>query len=109
VGVWDEIRKLFAALPDAKTRGYTAARFSFNTAPAGAGAKKGAGGGRCIACDGQGMIVSEMAFLPDVVSACEACGGSRFEPATLKVRYAGLTIGDVLRSEERRVGKGCGD
>jgi len=87
LGVWDEVRKLFASLPEAKTRGYTAARFSFNTA---------SGGGRCPACEGQGTIVAEMPFLPDVVAPCEACGGSRFEPSTLEVRYAGLSIGDVL-------------
>ena len=86
LGVWDEIRKLFAALPEAKTRGYGPARFSFNTP----------NGGRCPACDGQGFIVSEMAFLPDVVAPCESCGGARFEPSTLDVRYAGLSIGDVL-------------
>jgi excinuclease ABC subunit A len=88
LGVWDEMRKLFASLPDAKTRGYTAARFSFNSA---------AGGGRCPACEGQGTIVAEMPFLPDVVAPCEACGGARFEPSTLEVHYAGLSIGDVLR------------
>jgi excinuclease ABC subunit A len=88
LGVWDEMRKLFASLPEAKMRGYTAARFSFNSA---------AGGGRCPACEGQGTIVAEMPFLPDVVAPCEACGGSRFEPSTLEVRYAGLSIGDVLR------------
>jgi excinuclease ABC subunit A len=87
LGVWDEVRRLFASLPEAKTRGYTAARFSFNSAGA---------GGRCPACDGQGTIVAEMPFLPDVVAACEACGGSRFEPSTLEVRYAGLSIGDIL-------------
>ncbi|MGO8995736.1 MAG: excinuclease ABC subunit UvrA [Polyangiaceae bacterium] len=86
LGVWDEIRKLFAALPDARTRGYSPARFSFNTPT----------GGRCPTCDGQGFIVSEMAFLPDVVAPCEACGGARFEPSTLDIRYAGLSIGDVL-------------
>ncbi len=87
LGVWDDLRKLYASLPEAKTRGYTAARFSFNS---------GAAGGRCPACDGQGQIVAEMPFLPDVVAPCEACGGSRFEPSTLEVRYAGLSIGDVL-------------
>jgi len=86
LGVWDEIRRLFARLPEAQTRGFGPARFSFNTPT----------GGRCQECDGQGAIVSEMAFLPDVVSACESCGGARFEPATLDVRYAGLSIGDVL-------------
>ncbi|MBS2012272.1 MAG: excinuclease ABC subunit UvrA [Deltaproteobacteria bacterium] len=87
LGVWDEIRKLFASLPDAKTRGWTAGRFSFNT-PA---------GGRCTACDGQGAIAREMAFLPEVVTPCETCQGARFEPSTLDVKWAGLSIGDVLR------------
>jgi excinuclease ABC subunit A len=87
LGIWDEIRKLFASLPDAKVRGYTPARFSFNT-PA---------GGRCTACDGQGAIVAEMAFLPEVVTPCETCQGARFEPSTLDIKYAGLSIGDVLK------------
>jgi len=87
LGVWDEVRRLFASLPDAKTRGYGPARFSFNSAAA---------GGRCPACDGQGTIVAEMPFLPDVIAPCETCGGSRFEPSTLEIRYAGLSIGDVL-------------
>jgi len=86
LGIWDQLRKLYAALPEAKVRGYTPARFSFNTGA----------GGRCQECEGQGSIVHEMAFLPDVVSPCESCGGARFEPATLDIRYAGLTIGDVL-------------
>jgi excinuclease ABC subunit A len=96
LGVWDDMRKLFASLPESKTRGYTAARFSFNT-PSAKSAKAGkVGGGRCPVCEGQGTIVAEMPFLPDVVAPCEACGGSRFEPSTLEVRYAGLSIGDVL-------------
>ncbi len=97
LGVWDEVRKLFASLPEAKARGYTPARFSFNTGSAGGSKKKKATGGRCAACEGQGQIVAEMPFLPDVVAPCEACGGSRFEPSTLEIRYAGLSIGDVLR------------
>jgi excinuclease ABC subunit A len=96
LGIWDDVRKLFASLPDAKARGYTAARFSFNTGSAGRSKKK-AIGGRCPACEGQGQIVAEMPFLPDVIAPCEACGGSRFEPSTLEIRYAGLSIGDVLR------------
>jgi excinuclease ABC subunit A len=96
LGIWDDVRKLFASLPEAKARGYTAGRFSFNTGSAGRSKKKTAGG-RCPACEGQGQIVAEMPFLPDVVAPCEACGGSRFEPATLEIRYAGLSIGDVLR------------
>jgi excinuclease ABC subunit A len=102
LGVWDEVRKLFASLPEAKARGYTAARFSFNTPPAksalGARGKKiaVAGGGRCPVCEGQGTIIAEMPFLPDVVAPCDACAGARFEPSTLEVRYQGLSIGDVL-------------
>jgi excinuclease ABC subunit A len=87
LGVWDDVRRLYASLPEAKTRGYTAARFSFNS---------GSAGGRCPACDGQGTVVAEMPFLPDVVAPCDACGGSRFEPSTLEIRYAGLSIGDLL-------------
>jgi excinuclease ABC subunit A len=87
LGVWDEIRKLFAGLPEAKARGWTPARFSFNTPT----------GGRCTACDGQGSIVAEMSFLPEVVTPCETCQGARFEPSTLDVKWSGLSIGDVLR------------
>ena len=87
LGVWDEVRKLYANLPESKVRGYTAARFSFNSAAA---------GGRCPTCEGQGVIVSEMSFLPDVVTPCGACNGARFEPATLSVRYMGRTIGEAL-------------
>jgi excinuclease ABC subunit A len=88
LGVWDEVRKLYAACPDAQVRGYGPARFSFNSAAA---------GGRCPACEGQGVISHEMSFLPDVTTPCEACGGARFEPATLEVYYLDLSIGDVLR------------
>jgi excinuclease ABC subunit A len=87
LGVWDEIRKLFAASPDAQVRGYSQARFSFNSAAA---------GGRCPVCEGNGVIAHEMSFLPDVTTPCEACGGSRFEPATRDVRYLGLSIGEAL-------------
>ncbi|MGD0674215.1 MAG: excinuclease ABC subunit UvrA [Polyangiaceae bacterium] len=85
LGLWDDVRKLFASLPEAKTRGYAASRFSFNSKS-----------GRCPSCDGQGLLVAEMPFMPDVVAPCESCGGSRFEPSTLEVRYAGQSIGDVL-------------
>ncbi|ATB31765.1 excinuclease ABC subunit UvrA [Melittangium boletus] len=87
LGVWDELRRAFAATPESKVRGFGPTRFSFNSTS----------GGRCTACEGQGAISHEMSFLPDVVTPCEACGGARFDAATLEVRYHGLTIGDALR------------
>lgn len=87
LSLFDELRKLYAMQPDAKARGYAAGRFSFNSAS----------GGRCETCEGQGVITSEMAFLPDVSVPCEACSGLRFEPSTLDVTMNGLNIGDVLR------------
>jgi len=86
LGIWDSIRALFAASPDAKVAGYSATRFSFNAAK----------GGRCATCEGQGVTTQEMSFLPDVVTPCAACSGQRFDPQTLAVRYRGLSIGDVL-------------
>jgi excinuclease ABC subunit A len=87
LGIWDDIRRLFAAMPEAKVRGMSATRFSFNSGQ----------GGRCPACDGQGVIWHEMSFLPDVVTPCEACNQARFDPPTQEVRYLGLGIGDVLK------------
>jgi excinuclease ABC subunit A len=86
LGIWDDIRRLFAACPDAKVRGFEAARFSFNT-------KRG---GQCPGCEGQGVITHEMSFLPDVVTPCPACSGQRFEPSTLEVKYLGHSVGEVL-------------
>jgi excinuclease ABC subunit A len=86
LGVWDAVRRLFAGSPEARARGFGAARFSFNTPH----------GGRCEQCAGQGVITHEMSFLPDVVTACPSCDGARFEPQTLGVRYLGFNVAEVL-------------
>ncbi len=84
-GVFDDIRKLFSALPEAKIRGYLPGRFSFNVK-----------GGRCETCRGAGVKVIEMNFLPDVQVQCETCYGKRYNPETLEVRFKGKSINDVL-------------
>ena len=87
--MFDKIRDLFGALPEAKIRGYTKSRFSFNNAAT-------RGGGRCEACSGDGIIKIEMHFLPDVYVPCEVCNGRRYNRETLEVKYKGKSIYDVL-------------
>lgn len=85
IGVFDEIRKLYASLPTAKIRNYPAGRFSFNVK-----------GGRCEECQGAGIKTIEMNFLPEVYVTCPECGGKRYNRETLEVRYKGKSINDVL-------------
>ncbi len=85
IGIWDRIRRLFAAAPEARMLGWGPGRFSFNT-----------GGGRCPACEGQGVQRLEMSFLPNVKLPCEVCEGSRFNAETRRVHYLGKDIGAIL-------------
>ena len=85
VGIWDDVRSLFASTQDAKARGYAPGRFSFNVA-----------GGRCEACKGDGQIKIEMHFLPDIYVPCETCNAKRYNRETLQVKYKGKNVFDVL-------------
>ncbi len=85
-GVFDPLRSLFAGLPEAKARGYSPDRFSFNVP-----------GGRCESCRGEGRLRVEMYFLPDVYVTCPQCGGSRYDEETLSVRFKGYSIAEVLQ------------
>jgi excinuclease ABC subunit A len=89
VGIWDEIRKLFALMPESKKRGWGIGRFSFNTSAE-------SGGGRCETCDGAGVKHVEMAFMADVVVPCEVCAGARFSRETRDVKLHGYDAGEVL-------------
>lgn len=85
IGLWDDIRSLFASVPESKARGYAPGRFSFNVP-----------GGRCEACKGDGQIKIEMHFLPDIYVPCEVCNGARYNRETLQVTYRGKNVSDVL-------------
>lgn len=85
LGIFDEMRKLFASLPESNARGYAVGRFSFNVAA-----------GRCFECHGDGVIKVEMHFLPEVIMTCKACNGSRYNSETLSITYKGKSIADVL-------------
>ena len=85
IGLWDDLRALFASTPESKARGYSPGRFSFNVP-----------GGRCEACKGDGQIKIEMHFLPDIYVPCEVCHGKRYNRETLEVTYRGKSISDVL-------------
>ncbi|MFN3706213.1 MAG: excinuclease ABC subunit UvrA [Thermoflexales bacterium] len=84
-GLWTPLRELFASLPESKARGYKSGRFSFNVK-----------GGRCEACEGQGVLRIQMQFMPDIYVTCDVCHGTRFNRETLQVRYKGKNIADVL-------------
>jgi len=86
LGIFDDIRKIYAALPEARARGWSASHFSFNT-----------GKGRCVDCGGRGFVRVPMSFLPDATAACEACNGLRYTDETLEVRYQGFSIGELLQ------------
>jgi excinuclease ABC subunit A len=86
LGIFDLVRQFFASLPEAKMRGYTASRFSFNTT-----------GGRCATCEGAGRIKLEMAFMPDTYLPCDDCRGSRYGPELADITWKGKSIGDVLQ------------
>ncbi|MDW8246445.1 MAG: excinuclease ABC subunit UvrA [Sandaracinaceae bacterium] len=89
IGIWDEIRQWLAATPEARAKGYGPSRFSFNSPE----------GGRCPRCEGNGQILLEMAFLPDILVPCEACQGMRFDEETLSIRFHGRSAGEILKSE----------
>jgi excinuclease ABC subunit A len=84
-GLWSPLRDLFAELPESKTRGYKSGRFSFNVK-----------GGRCEACEGQGVLQIQMQFMPDIFVTCDVCHGTRFNRETLQVRFKGKNIAEVL-------------
>ncbi|MFG2194061.1 ABC transporter [Streptomyces sp. NPDC048639] len=84
-GLFDTVRKLFAATDEARARGYTSGRFSFNVA-----------GGRCETCQGEGFVAIELLFLPGTYAPCPECGGARYNPETLEIRYRGRTVAEVL-------------
>ncbi|WP_130014573.1 excinuclease ABC subunit A [Serinicoccus sediminis] len=96
-GLWDAVRKAFAATPEAKERGFTASRFSFNTTA-----------GQCPTCGGEGAVAVELLFLPGTYAPCPTCHGDRFGPETLEVRWQGHTVADLLRMSVREARRELG-
>jgi len=92
LGVWDDIRALYARTPEARSRGYEASRFSFNVAK-----------GRCPDCEGQGSTTVEMSFLPDALVRCDTCEGLRFSPDTLSILLHGKSVGQLLQMQVSEV------
>ena len=92
-GLFDHVRKLFAATPAARARRYDAGRFSFNVAK-----------GRCATCEGEGFVRVELLFMPSVYAPCPACHGARYNAATLESHWNGRNIAEVLRHDGRRGG-----
>lgn len=86
LGLFNEIRKLFESLPESKVRGFSASHYSYNT-----------GKGKCLSCEGKGYVKIPMSFLPDAMTECEVCYGMRYNEETLEVKYAGYSIGDILK------------
>ena len=98
IGLFNPLRDLFAQLPESRVRGYGPERFSFNVK-----------GGRCEACEGDGVVTVEMHFLPDLYVVCDVCRGTRYNRETLEVRFRGKNIAEILALSVNEALSFCGD